>query len=628
MVRGVIPALLVGALLAGPLAVGPCGAAPGEGLRSAAALLLAGDAERARSAFGREAELDRYSAVAVAGAGAADLFAGRTEQGARLFRESLALRPSLAAAHMGAGAAACIMQDYRAAMGHYQRALVGGMARPALALAGEAYAACALGLHDTALERARTALATDPQQPVARYAYAAAALARGDAGPAAQLDGAALATPGPAAPITLASCLLAPGTAYWQTHALDDQARLARLPALTAPTASRSEASRATPPPADDFRLLAPTEGQVLTGAAPVEVALGAGLDLDHVVVLVNDSFAGVSYTAPHRVTLDTRLFAGGAAEVRADGYDRQGAVIRSAHVLARIQNSNRSVAPEETAARRAVAELLEELLLPPLSPVAGRRLAGHGLLKQGRPDLAAAAFEGAYAGEPDIPGLRTDLLLAYDALGVRPAPTAPEVYALPRGINAVALTFDDGPHPLITPWILDQLDREGVKATFFVVGKQAMLYPELVREIRRRGHALGSHSYAHHSYRHMTPVECEQDMVKSRLAIREACGETVTLLRPPGGYYDAAVKAAAGALGFTTVFWTCNITSFPGQDGARIASEIARRSSDGGIILLHNGEDETLDALPHLVPELRKRGARFMTISPQVGQAGLAERD
>ena len=229
--------------------------------------------------------------------------------------------------------------------------------------------------------------------------------------------------------------------------------------------------------------------------------------------------------------------------------------------------------------------------------------------------DQLASAIENArlYA---DARHQADDLALAYIDMGLNVSSTPREVRSMPDP-RAVALTFDDGPHPLITPWILDQLDKEHVKATFFLVGKQATLYPELVREICRRGHQIGSHSYAHYSLRFLSEVECEQDLVKSRLALREACGQTVELFRPPGGFYDGTVRRALGVTGFTGVFWTCNITSYPGVDGQRIAADLGRRCATGGIVLLHNGEDETLDTLPYLIPELKKRGLRFVTIKP-----------
>jgi len=595
----------------------------GQTLVDACSCLVGGDLTRAEQLFAEVIGQDRLCAEAVAGRAAAQLLRGETLEARRSFKGALVLSPSLACAHTGAGTASCLLGDHSSALSQFRSALRCPPRRPALALAGEAYAACALGLYDTALQRSSAALGTDPHQPLANYVFAAASLARGTPGPAAALDTQTALVPRVTRPpIFLDSCLLSPGTVYWDTYAAAHASGLSDVSVRPAPAAvdlGAPQPVRSSP----DFQVSRPSAGDVLSEGAIVAIQAADALELDYVIVRVNNSFAGISSARPFKVALNTRLLGDGAATIRADGYNTVGQVIATAAVTVKIQNGSRTLAPAEKAARAAVRELLEELLVPSVSPVAVRQLAGHGLLQSGQAREAAECFEGAYATDPRLPALRADLLRAYSALGVPMAEAAPEIVTLGAHSKRVAITFDDGPHPLITPWILDQLDKERVKATFFLVGKQATLYPELVREIKRRDHQIGSHSYAHYSLRHMTGPECEQDLVKSRLALREACGETVRLFRPPGGYYDDVVKRAAGNLGFSTAFWTANITSFPGRDGKRIAQELARQCADGGIILLHNGEDETLDTLPYLIPELRKHGVTFVTL--RASDAGIA---
>jgi len=145
-------------------------------------------------------------------------------------------------------------------------------------------------------------------------------------------------------------------------------------------------------------------------------------------------------------------------------------------------------------------------------------------------------------------------------------------------------------------------------------------MYPDLVREIAARGHELGSHSHTHRDLRQLEQLEIEQDLIKSRVAVRQACGKTVTLFRPPGGNYDDKVRQAAAACGFTTVFWNENIGNYPGAPGSEIAGAMASKLACGGIVLLHNGYDETRDALPLLLPNLQKLGIRMDTISALAG--------
>lgn len=607
--RALGPVLLLCAVwAAGDIARG----SPGQPLRAAAACLSAGNFCRAAELFARAENADRMNAVAYAGQGTAELLGGRVQAARAAFNSAAILEPRLAAAHLGLGACACLEGDFAGARLAFQTACACPGRRPAQALAGLGYASCALGLYDSAAQYATSALQIEPGHSLALYVLAAADLARGDGKRAASLVG-TISPPLPAGPaVVLPSCLYGPGMAFAQAHLTSH--RLPPPPAAMVVPAAAAEAEQSP-----EFRITSPRPGEALTKATVVEVSAAEGLGVEYVTVLINDAFAGISTVRPYRVSVDPRLFSAGPGRVQAEGCGAGGRVLRRASIPVLLQPANRTLAPEETAGREAVAELLESLVLPPLPAVASRQLAGNGLLQEGQLNAAAVAFESAYALDAELPGLREDLLEAYRSLGLRSVASAPEIHTIRQPRKSVALTFDDGPHPLITPWILDELDKEGVKATFFLVGKQATLYPELVGEIRRRGHQIGCHSYAHYSLRNFSAQECEQDLVKCRLALREACGETVTLFRPPGGYCDATVRAAAGALGFTTVFWSCNITSYPGREGRHIAAELARQSADGGIILLHNGEDETLDTLPYLIPELRRRGVTFVTLSPEL---------
>lgn len=583
-----------------------------------AALLSAGDFPGARAAFSAVRQIDGVCAVAAAGEGAAAVLEGRPNDAIRALEAARSLRADLCCAYVGLGTALCMMGSYSEAMEQFRQASAARPAHPAGPLAGEAYAACALGLYDTAAQQARAALMSDPDEPLARYVVAAADLARGNPVQAAQLDAySQLTSRALLRPIVLGSCLLQPGVAYWTTHSADDRARLANSGLGAIANGPQPLAHASDSQPAAAFGFHSPGDGAVLEGAVCIEVCAPPAPWQGYVELSVDGRPLGTVTQAPYRLAVDTRRLTDGPAEIRADAYDTRGAMTATATVNVTVRNGNRTLAPSEQYARQRVAELLEQLLLPSIPSPSRLQLAGHGLLQEGQAARAAAAFESAFAYDPSVPGLRDDLALAYIDMGLNVSSAPREIRSMPDP-RAVALTFDDGPHPLITPWILDQLDKEHVKATFFLVGKQATLYPELVREICRRGHQIGSHSYAHYSLKFLSEVECEQDLVKSRLALREACGQTVELFRPPGGFYDGTVRRALGVTGFTGVFWTCNITSYPGLDGKRIAADLGRRCATGGIVLLHNGEDETLDTLPYLIPELKKRGLRFVTIRPE----------
>lgn len=178
-----------------------------------------------------------------------------------------------------------------------------------------------------------------------------------------------------------------------------------------------------------------------------------------------------------------------------------------------------------------------------------------------------------------------------------------------------IALTFDDGPHPAYTPKLLQILAQHRVPATFFVVGEQAEKHPELVRQAAAQGHTIGNHTY-HHVSLPKIPLEYVADEIK-------ACGEVIQAatgtfphwFRPPGGEYNRHIAEIAEALGYTMALWTDDPGdhAFPGEDV--LYDRTTARATNGGIILLHDGVDQTLRALPRLIEALRKRGFAFVSL-------------
>ncbi len=179
---------------------------------------------------------------------------------------------------------------------------------------------------------------------------------------------------------------------------------------------------------------------------------------------------------------------------------------------------------------------------------------------------------------------------------------------------KTVALTFDDGPHPAVTPRVLDILDAHGVKATFFVLGCQARQCPELVRRIADAGHALGNHSDTHIS--NPGPGRARTEIDACQQAIEDASGVRVGLFRPPGGDTDSAYTDIARKRGFCIVGWTVDTRDWASdQEGVYRAATGAARPGD--IILLHDagGGSDTVDALPRIIAKLRADGFEFVTV-------------
>ncbi|MCC6485027.1 MAG: polysaccharide deacetylase family protein [Armatimonadetes bacterium] len=185
-----------------------------------------------------------------------------------------------------------------------------------------------------------------------------------------------------------------------------------------------------------------------------------------------------------------------------------------------------------------------------------------------------------------------------------------------------IALTFDDGPHPGYTYQILRILRQENVKATFFVVGEQAERYPDLVRDQIRGEHCVGNHTYHHVSLTKIPELYVADEIKACGDVLRHITGRAPHLFRPPGGDYNARVTDAARALGYTMVLWSDDPGDYASPGAFKIAQRTLRCAGNGGILLLHDGIQQTVDILPSLIDTLRKRGYEFVTVDQMLGRS------
>lgn len=622
--RGALIAAAFAAITAAALAH----ASVGQDLLAGCEALYRGHWEDAGTHFERASAADSSCPEALVGTAAALLQLGREDEAAGVLERARVLDPGMPAAHAGAGACLFLNGDAYEAMIAYRRALGLAQSRRAQLRASAAWLACRLGLYESALTEARPAVAEAPGDPLARHVLGAALLGLGRAEEAVQALGRprAVRLEPVSGVLAVPSALMSPGAKYWADHGLEDRQRLAEAPehmlaaAEGADETGTAEGRPLTQPPTEGPLVISrPSAGSIVSERIEVAVDTDGTLAISHIAVLLDDRFMAISNVQPFRAHIDTRQAPDGVRELRVDAYSEEGQVVASAAIPVRVANGSMTLAPEERAARRTAREELAALLSLRATPLTNEQLLGRALQAAGRHAEAIASYEYVFGHDPLLPGIRADLLLGYRDLGLGVLAGAREIHLLAEP-GPVALTFDDGPHPVMTPKILDMLDRYGYRATFFVVGKQAAMYPGLVREIAERGHELGSHSHTHCNLCTLDRLGVEQELVRSRAAVRQACGEMVTLFRPPGGHYDGTVRRAAAATGFTTVFWNENIGDYSGVSGPEIAASMDRTLADGGIVLLHNGYDETEVALPHLLERLQARSAHCSTISALAG--------
>jgi peptidoglycan/xylan/chitin deacetylase (PgdA/CDA1 family) len=185
---------------------------------------------------------------------------------------------------------------------------------------------------------------------------------------------------------------------------------------------------------------------------------------------------------------------------------------------------------------------------------------------------------------------------------------------------RAVALTFDDGPNPDATPLLLDALRERGVKATFFILGRHAEQWPDLVRRVAAEGHAIGNHGYYHRKLHFKTPAYVRRDLELGTNAIVAAAGVRPRLFRAPHGFRSPWVTAIARSLGQRTVGWSLGVWDSDRPGVEAIVERTVEGARPGSILLLHDGDGydprgdrvQTARAVPMIVDRLHAQGYRF----------------
>lgn len=180
-----------------------------------------------------------------------------------------------------------------------------------------------------------------------------------------------------------------------------------------------------------------------------------------------------------------------------------------------------------------------------------------------------------------------------------------------------VALTFDDGPHPIYTPQILKILKDNGVPATFCLVGQQVKRYPELARQIAADGHKVADHTISHDQLlpkRNDEKIRAEilggKKMIESVIP-----GAQVEYYRAPGGNWSKHVREMAASWGMKSLGWSVDTRDWQRPGVASILDKVQKQLRPGGVILMHDGggnRSQTVEALRQVIPVLRKQGYKF----------------
>jgi peptidoglycan/xylan/chitin deacetylase (PgdA/CDA1 family) len=198
-------------------------------------------------------------------------------------------------------------------------------------------------------------------------------------------------------------------------------------------------------------------------------------------------------------------------------------------------------------------------------------------------------------------------------------------------GAKCIALTFDDGPDPVDTPKLLDLLREKGVKATFFVVGKRAEQYPEIVRRAWAEGHLIANHTWSHHPlFCFLMPGRLRAEIERCTESIRRSCGSSPRFFRSPVGLRHPLLAPYLENAGLEYLSWSIRTLDTFTTSPNILAERILNKAANGDIILLHDhlprGTDAMLQALPRVIDELRQRGFEFILAGPREDAGGTLE--
>lgn len=206
-----------------------------------------------------------------------------------------------------------------------------------------------------------------------------------------------------------------------------------------------------------------------------------------------------------------------------------------------------------------------------------------------------------------------------------------PIVIRLTNGSKArreIALTFDDGPHPIYTSKILSILQHYRIRATFFMVGYMANRYPHWAKQVTQLGNEIGNHTYDHFRLTSLPNDEIVYQIKQTQDVLYQITGRYPRFIRPPGGRYDQAVLQRLADNGLAVALWTHNTKDLDISDPKVVFDGVIKSLDSGTIILMHDGSDVTIKVLPGIIEEGLKRGYKFVTMSEMLDHSGMLRNE
>jgi peptidoglycan/xylan/chitin deacetylase (PgdA/CDA1 family) len=199
----------------------------------------------------------------------------------------------------------------------------------------------------------------------------------------------------------------------------------------------------------------------------------------------------------------------------------------------------------------------------------------------------------------------------------LRVLPRSAVVTRLPPRNRVLALTFDDGPHPVHTPRLLDLLRAQNARATFFLVGQAAEQHPRIVQRIVEEGHELGNHSFRHVKFAAMPAAQQWSEIMQTNQLLHRHDGRSVRWFRPPQGTLTPRMLLRLMLGKQPIAMWSYDSLDYQRRGVDAIVQRFqARPVNDGDVVLLHDDDGETIAALELLLVLWRGQGYRFVALS------------
>lgn len=172
---------------------------------------------------------------------------------------------------------------------------------------------------------------------------------------------------------------------------------------------------------------------------------------------------------------------------------------------------------------------------------------------------------------------------------------------------NHISITFDDGPNPDFTPKVLLLLKENNAKATFFLIGKNAEKYPEIVRQIIEEGHSIGNHSYSHSkNFGFFSSEKVAAELNQTNAILKKITGKEIKMFRPPFGVTNPNIKKALKTTGHCSIGWSKRSLDTTNFSEVKILKRITSNLKKGDIILLHDTSAKTVAVLEQLLLTLQ----------------------